>query len=196
MSMRKVTPLPNQSNDMSFVVDLPKLRIVAKFKYMFIDPRHRQAVNGLVSECNIGKHDRVNSYMVQIPFGQLKTIKKLDYRNEAFFRLQITVDSPPQFFRKRLGPDAGHALDALVWTEFDTWYRQTDIVYDPFRLPTAKVALHKEQPEIDIGDYPSVDFPRSWLLHPRSYYAYLLKDDGLPTSLQSIRPLTPRMSTK
>jgi hypothetical protein len=38
-----------------------------------------------------------------------------------------------------------------IWSDFDTWYRQTDIVYDPYRLQTAKVTLHKERPVIDIG---------------------------------------------
>ena len=151
-SLRKVPPKgnPHSSDDILFMVDLQKLRIVAKFKYEFKDPRHGGRRTD--SRDQIGKHDRVNSYQMQIPFGQIKMIKKLDYQNKNFFRLLISLESPPQFYRKMQGADAGHAPESLMWTEWDTWYRQTDIVYNPFLLPTAKIALHKEQPEIDIGN--------------------------------------------
>jgi RNA-dependent RNA polymerase len=67
------------------------------------------------------------------------------------FALVISLDSPPQYCRKREDETAGHAKGNLIWSEFDTWYRQTDLVYDPYRLQTAKVTLHKERPVIDIG---------------------------------------------
>ena len=74
--------------------------------------------------------------------------------DDGSMSLLITLDSPPQYYRKREDPAAGHAPDNSTWSEFDTWYRQTDIVYDPFSLATAKVALHKDVPVIDIGANP------------------------------------------
>ncbi|RAL67814.1 hypothetical protein DID88_008541 [Monilinia fructigena] len=62
----------------------------------------------------------------------------------------MQLDSPPQFYRWRDDRDVT-LPGALSWTEWDSWFRQTDIVYDPFMLVDAPIALHKERPVIDIG---------------------------------------------
>lgn len=138
-------------NDMSFVVDLLRNRIVATFKVSFRDPRGDGVVDFTSTSAIIGQYDRINKYMFQIPFGQLKTINQVDI-DETTFALVISLESPPEFLRKREDDMATHSSENLVWNEFDSWFRQTDIVYDPYRLQTAPVSLHKETPVIDIGN--------------------------------------------
>jgi RNA-dependent RNA polymerase len=146
MPMHSVLPL---QEDLTFVVDLLRNRIVASFNVHFEDPRIKGA-SDYVSKSKIAEYNRVNRYMFQIPFGQLEKIQRMDL-NPKVFALVITLDSPPQYYRKREDETAGHAKGNVMWSEFDTWYRQTDLVYDPYRLQTAKVTLHKERPVIDIG---------------------------------------------
>jgi RNA-dependent RNA polymerase len=158
ISLQRV--ITKRSADLSFTIDLRRKRIVVNFAHSFVDPRS-QGVSDFISSNEIGKLDRDEHYMFHIPFGQLHTIKHLDYDGfgiQDFFGLAITLDTPPSFFRKQLGDNAGHSDGSLSWTEFDTWYRQTDIDYDPYRLQHAKVSLHKAQPEIDIGiaSYPEL----------------------------------------
>jgi RNA-dependent RNA polymerase len=149
MALRKLTNI--QPHDVSFTVDLRRHRITAAFGVSFTDPRQfGDGHTEFVSDLPVGKYNRKNRYMFQIPFGQLKDIKEvcLDGKSKS---LAITLESPPQYYRKREDPTAGHTKENTTWSEFDTWYRQTDIVYDPFRLAKAKVALQKDVPVIDIG---------------------------------------------
>ncbi|KAE9370524.1 RdRP-domain-containing protein [Stipitochalara longipes BDJ] len=157
MPMHSVTPI---QEDLTFVVDLLHNRVVVSFNVRFQDPRSSGATD-YASNSRVAEYNRVNRYMFQIPFGQLQKIQRMNL-NPHVFALVITLDSPPQYFRKRVDETAGHAQGSQIWSEFDTWYRQTDIVYDPYRLQTAKVTLHKERPAIDIGRWTTYlfEFPR------------------------------------
>lgn len=142
-----------QMEPISLQVDLRKRRLTVQFHVSFLDPR-QQGVTDYESNAKPRQNDRVNTYMFQVPFDMLKSIKNLDYEKygiQDYFGLVISLDSPPAFYRKQIGAEAGHVPGSLTWSEFDTWYRQTDIDYDPIRLNTIKVALHKEHPEIDTG---------------------------------------------
>ncbi|KAI9050431.1 hypothetical protein LZ554_005595 [Drepanopeziza brunnea f. sp. 'monogermtubi'] len=143
---------PITFHDTAFVVDLLKNKITATFTVQFPNP-----------EGGVGRFDRENKYMFQVPFSQLTTIKHMVVNARAF-ALIISLDSPPQFFRKRVDEYAGHSDGSPQWNEMDTWFRQTDVVYDPYRLQTEKITLHKDQPVIDIGrwttyffEFPNVD---------------------------------------
>ena len=151
MSLRRLQPA--QQSDMTFMLDLQRNRIVAAFIVPFRDPRS-QGDKNFASNLAVGQYDRDNKYMFQIPFGQLKTIHRLAIPNSNSFALLISLDSPPKYFRKREDSTAGHSPENPLWTELETWYRQTDIVYDPYQLQNAKVTLHKERPVIDIGKSP------------------------------------------
>ncbi len=146
MEMHKATSLSR--NGTLFKIDLLRNRIVVTFEVSLTDPETRlRSDNG---PHRSGELDRVNRYMFTIPFGQLEKLERIQLSGNQW-ALVIPLDSPPQFFRKRLDPMASHSKEALTWSEFDTWYRQTDIVYDPRRLVDAVVSLKKELPVIDIG---------------------------------------------
>jgi RNA-dependent RNA polymerase len=135
----------------TFVVDLLHNRIAATFDVEFQDPRSHGDPH-FESVARINEYNRINKHMFQISFSQITTISRFN-TDEKSFALVLSLESPPPFFRKRTDDRAGHADENLVWSEFDTWYRQTDIVYDPYRLQRAKITLHKEKPVIDIGNY-------------------------------------------
>lgn len=138
MPLYSIMPGPNTQYDTSLFVDLVRNRIVANFTAEFHDSQHPT------------DFDRANKYMFNLPFSQLTTIRRIELSTQAF-ALIISVDSPPQYFRKRQNPTTGHSDEILLWNEWDTWYRQTDIVYDPYRLQREIITLHKDQPVIDIG---------------------------------------------
>lgn len=154
MPLKSLMPL--EVNDLCFCLDLLKNRITATFNVEYKDPRD----NGhpeYVSNSALNTHNRINKYRFEIPFGQLKSIQRLELSNEVF-ALIISLDSPPQYFRKRQDDHAAHSNETSSWSEYDTWYRQTDLVYDPYKLQRAKVALHKEAPVIDIGRWTTYVF--------------------------------------
>jgi RNA-dependent RNA polymerase len=144
--------LPTIPADLKFTVDLVRKKLVAEFKITFQDPRS-QGVTSYVSESKVGEFDRKNTYMFELPFDQLKTISKVDFGTDRF-GLAIALESPPRYHRKREDEQACHSDENLTWSDWDTWYRQTDIVYDPYRLQNAVITLHKERPVIDIGILP------------------------------------------
>lgn len=155
MSMETIRAIPG--DELSFVVDLRRNRIVVTFMVEFVDPRSRGDTS-YVSDTDISSFDRKNKYMFEIPFAQLKTIHRVDLSDDVT-SLIVSLASPPAFYRKREAQEGCHSRENLLWTEFDAWYRQTDIVYDPYILQTATVTtLHKDKPVIDIGRWTTYNF--------------------------------------
>ncbi|CAG8951837.1 hypothetical protein HYFRA_00005641 [Hymenoscyphus fraxineus] len=141
----------------SFVVDFRRRRLTVKFGVEHKDPRHKEPhTSEYVSFNRVGKLDRTNRYMFQVSFEHLNVIHRLNLPNRSF-QLLLQLGCPPQFYRKREGSTI-HS-DELVWSEFsNTWYRQTDIVYDPDLNSTSVIALHKTMPVIDIGRWTTYLF--------------------------------------
>jgi RNA-dependent RNA polymerase len=143
--------------DLKFNVDAFRKKLTVEFVVENLDPRHGPG-STFVGTHPVGELDRVNKYMFQIPFDQLKVIHEVPAKGNTF-QLAISLSSPPQFNRKREEDPQCHSSDALQWSEFDDgWYRQTDIVYDPYLLGSAPIALQKDRPVIDIGRWTSYVF--------------------------------------
>lgn len=136
------------SNDLSLTVNLKRRKLQAHFKVPFIDPRSK-GDKDFTCTAAVGDLDRVEKYMFEVSFDQLKSIQRVDPAGRDL-TLLMTLDSPPQYFRWR--NDDKTSKGALSWVEWDSWFRQTDIEYDPFMGENALVALHKETPVIDIGN--------------------------------------------
>ena len=150
MQMQTMKSIPG--HEFSFVVDLRRNRIVVYFTVEFVDPRSLGNTS-FRSNASISEHDRKNRYMIEIPFSQLNTIRQTDLSNNMA-SLIISLESPPAFYRRREALESSHSEEILVWTEFDAWFRQTDIIYDPYMLTTSIVTTNKDNPVIDIGNYP------------------------------------------
>jgi RNA-dependent RNA polymerase len=156
MPMHTAKPFQRQDgseirSDVTFVVDVSRRRIETSFNVTFEDPRSK-GYTDYSSTSAIGEFQRTNKFKFWIPFDQLEKIQRVKVKEG--FALVITLNSPAQFFRKREEIRLCHSDENFMWSEFDAWFRQTDIVYDPFRLERAVVALHKERPVIDIGNSP------------------------------------------
>ncbi|QSZ30829.1 hypothetical protein DSL72_000387 [Monilinia vaccinii-corymbosi] len=135
-------------SDITLTVDLKRRKLETQFTVHFKDPRSEVDKDFQRTE-KIGEYDRKERYMFSIPFGQLKSIQRVN-PGRRDVSLMISLDSPPQFYRWRNDREVT-PKGALSWTEWDSWFRQTDIVYDPFMLVDTPIALHKETPVIDIG---------------------------------------------
>lgn len=133
------------ANDVVFKVDLLRRKLVIFFPYKFFQPQNQGNPSAIE-----GDLDRINFYMVWIPFEQIDKIHSIEL-DDGHTSLVLSLDSPPCFFRKRADIKASHVDEANSWSEMDTWYRQTDIIYDPIILRTKPLSLNKGEVEIDIG---------------------------------------------
>lgn len=157
MPLHTARPLPLTDgsfnrDDVSLIVDLNRRRLEATFRVTFKDPRSEGSTD-YVSSSTVGQYYRINKFKFWIPFDQLQKIQRVNL-NDGGFALVISLGSPAQFYRKREDEKSCHSDENCVWSEFDTWFRQTDIVYDPYRLQRTIVTLNKERPVIDIGTPP------------------------------------------
>lgn len=167
MPLQTLHPL-RKPEDLRFTVDVFRKRFTTQFKILNNDPRHHPG-SDFVSDKPTGLLDRENIYKFQIPFDQLKEIRLVEAANGTF-KFIISLDSPPMFNRKREESKDTHDADALTWSEFDDgWFRQTDIVYDPYSLTRVPVALHKDRAVIDIGMW-LLTIPQCAMVDPHSVH--------------------------
>lgn len=147
-----------RTGSISFQLDLSKKFIDVRFILQFRDPRGPSAIHSKKSiplhqrDDAIGSLNRDEKYRFRIPIEQLHVIKEVEEKTQER-SLIISLETPPSFYRKAGGPQLEGSHDEKVpfWSEFHTWFRQTDIVYNPRELRTASIALKKAQPVIDIG---------------------------------------------
>jgi len=131
----------------SFQQNMKYCEINTKFQLRIRDQRKRQG-DELIK--GFGKYNRDDSFRFSLPFSQLRNVRQV-FAPDSKLVLLISVENPPKYFKK---------LDILqfdndnrrVWYENDSWYRQTDIVYDPQQLKSVPLAFKKRtQPILDIG---------------------------------------------
>ncbi|KAI9757369.1 MAG: hypothetical protein M4579_003483 [Chaenotheca gracillima] len=115
-----------------------------------IKPAGRYVVGGL---------NRLERYRFRIPFDQLTHIHEVREGSRPI-GLVLSLDTPPNFYRKAVGNSltSSHDQWSSYWNEWDTWYRQTDIVYDPWELKAMRLTLRKAKPIIDIGRWTTYFF--------------------------------------
>ena len=112
------------------------------------DPRQAQHnANG----SGLGQHNRKDNLQFRIPFSQLEIIRQIE-TNENKMILLISLENPPAFY-KQMEPLSSHDNKSRSWGGNDAWYRQTDIAYDPNYLKKSPLALKKQRPLIDLGNY-------------------------------------------
>ncbi|KAM0150531.1 hypothetical protein ACHAQE_008439 [Botrytis cinerea] len=137
-----------EPGDLTLTLNLRRKELEAHFTVHLVDPRTHGDID-FPSKSEVGEYNRREKYMFTIPFGQLKSIQKIDLRG-GNFSLLMSLDSPPRFFRWRNDGQAPQS-GVLSWNQWDNWFRQTDIEFDPFIIESQPVALHKKRPVIDIG---------------------------------------------
>ncbi|KAI9785648.1 MAG: hypothetical protein M1816_008271 [Peltula sp. TS41687] len=154
-----------RTGSITFQLDLTRKFIDVRFILPIRDPQGTSAMHIKkfvpLSQRNnaIGSLNRDEKYRFRIPIEQLQVIKEVEEKTRER-SLIISLATPPCFYRKAGGPQlaASHDENVSYWSEFHTWFRQTDIVYNPRELRTASVALKKAKPVIDIGRWTTYRF--------------------------------------
>lgn len=108
---------------------------------------------------------RKEKYRFRIPFLSLENLYEIEsetgYENGVHRRsLLISLQHPPQMWRRIHDVPLTHDKQAKIqrWTEWDTWFRQTDIVENPLELESQPLAIRKKRPTIDIGRWTTYKF--------------------------------------
>ncbi|KAI9819235.1 MAG: hypothetical protein M1827_007391 [Pycnora praestabilis] len=138
-----------KDTNVSFALNLLRREIEVQFRMRYESSNEGQKV--LVdpsSESSVA--DRIVNLRFRVPLAQIQTIHKVQLGSKRL-GIVFSLDSPPNFYRQVYQVEVTHDDKATFWSEWDTWYRQTDIVYDPKELKSASITLKKTKPIIDIG---------------------------------------------
>jgi len=138
--------LPTDAHNIRFCLNMLHREITVEF---LLDIRDQRAARGNSKASHYGKDDRQENMRFRIPLSQLEAIQQVEFSEDKIVLL-ISLDTPPKFFKKL---DAGQTHDdkARYWSENDTWYRQTDVVYAHGLLQKTPLALKKSRPVLDLG---------------------------------------------
>ncbi|MCJ1473449.1 hypothetical protein MMC13_002100 [Lambiella insularis] len=162
------------SSTVNFRLNLLHREIEVSFEIIF-DPRALTR-NGLGRHEQDAKHVRIQHYKFVIPLAQAVVIHQVTSGQKS--ALLMSLETPPNFYRKY--PEAGtHTEGATYWSRRQSFFRQTDIMFDPRKLKEAPVALKKVKPTIDIGRWTTYHFVFDMVKTGRGLYTTLcnaLKD--------------------
>ena len=109
-----------------------------------------------VAISNLGKLNRDEDFKIKVPFRDLTEIREIPIGPECF-ALLITLESPPRFF-KRVDDPRTYDNQSRVWKDRDSWYRQTDVVYNPSTLKRRPLTLQKVDTVLDLGRWITYRF--------------------------------------
>lgn len=146
--MNMCTVLPSPEGDIQFCLSLLHREITVEFLLDIRDQRTNRNNQKVFRE---SKDERQDKFRFQIPLSQLGTIYRVDTSNDDVVLL-LSLETPPKFFKK-LEAAQTHDDDARYWSDHDTWYRQTDVVYSQSSLKKSPLTLKKTRPIIDIGKH-------------------------------------------
>ena len=99
---------------------------------------------------DLRRYNRHDYIRFRIPLAQLQVVHETSVTDQERVFL-ISLDAPPNFYRKTGRIEETHDDKANFWKDWDAWYRQTDVVYSPKDLRLAPLTLNKLRPIIDIG---------------------------------------------
>lgn len=142
--------------DITFTLNLLRREIDVQFQFRIEDPRinfvKEQRAQGKepIKHKDLGKHNRYDHLRFRIPLAQLNLVHEISHTDEKREFL-ITLEAPPNFYRKTGQIEETHEDSTLFWKDWDAWYRQTDVVYSSKDLRSAPLTLKKSRPIIDIG---------------------------------------------
>ncbi|KAI9715875.1 MAG: hypothetical protein M1812_005695 [Candelaria pacifica] len=153
MTMNKVDA--SQDIVISFGLNLLRREIDIQFEQPMKDPRYKEA--SAEQYPDLGAIDRTDRFRFRLPLAQLNKIYEVEVGGEKRI-LFITLENPPNFWRRARELENTHEEASTYWSEWDTWYRQTDVVYDPRQLKFRPLTLKKTKPIIDIGRWTTYRF--------------------------------------
>lgn len=139
-----------------FEVNLQRRYIDIKFKHWLKAPKdatYRKLISGAIKDSRIDSWEREESYRFRIRFEHLRSgflEQPMKDKNTRTFVIPLTF--PPEFFRKLHDPLKSFTdPKERIWSEWDTWFRQTGITYFSSALMDLPTTLRQPFAEIDIG---------------------------------------------
>ncbi|KAF2435682.1 RdRP-domain-containing protein [Tothia fuscella] len=135
MVMGTVTPAPDTRAEL--VLNLARKQIDVKFPL----PIQKQ---------DPSQQPEIDSYRFQIPLSKLNRIY-VTQPSRSYRVMVIPLDAPPEFYRRTKDIQATHDSSAQNWSDWQTWFRQTDIVLDQQRLQNTPIRFRKDDAIVDIG---------------------------------------------
>ncbi|KAF3188622.1 hypothetical protein TWF788_000370 [Orbilia oligospora] len=125
--------------DILFQVDLSRKQLDIRF--------------GLRFDASSGRKRRQEKYRMRIPFVALQSLYETtpDNQNGGSRSILIPLQYPPHVWRQLFDFSRSHKTDNPHWSEWDTWFRQTDIVENSEEFRMEPLAIRKKKPTIDIG---------------------------------------------
>jgi RNA-dependent RNA polymerase len=121
----------------------------------------------------------------RMPFSLLSNIYRVVEEDTDEIALIIPFDNSPQFFVQKTPTDSddesAFSSNDLRWVDWNTWFRETDIVSGPTRKQMALKPLsnYRESAIIDIGQYCSYEpFIRANICRPMDSLPPLFWQEG------------------
>jgi RNA-dependent RNA polymerase len=109
---------------------------------------------------NLNFNIHVNARGETRDFGLYRLQIKFDKLSNVFFEddadcemLTIPVELPPELYRKATDIQDTHQAGSKLWTEWDAWIRQTDVVVDENLLREKPTGIKRDQAIVDIGKW-------------------------------------------
>ncbi|KAI9888212.1 MAG: hypothetical protein M1814_001088 [Vezdaea aestivalis] len=96
------------------------------------------------------KENCSDKYRLQIPLLELTKVVRVDDYSSSI-SLIMTLSNPPCFYRQLQDVSPSHNVQTRRWLAWDSWYRQTDVVFDPQDLKNDPISLRKPRAIIDLG---------------------------------------------
>lgn len=136
MQMKSLGSL-GAEGDFSLTVDFSRRKVVIHFPFRFQDPLNPELV---AFDCQ---------YRLDIRF---KNITKFYRMGEDGQRaVMISLDCPPQFWRKKGDFERTHSAGRLTWGEQDVWARTVEISPNPDISRAVAASLDNDHQLIDLG---------------------------------------------
>ncbi|KAK6502188.1 hypothetical protein TWF506_002779 [Arthrobotrys conoides] len=162
--------------DIVFQVDLSRKQLDIRF--------------GLRFDASGGKKRRQEKYRMRIPFVALQSLYETtpDNLDGSSRSILIPLQYPPHVWRQLFDFSLSHKTDNPHWSEWDTWFRQTDIVENSEEFRTEPLAIRKKKPTIDIGRWTTymLTFGQgSSLADDFNHMIQALKDFNIPMKYMS-----------
>ncbi|KLU83276.1 RNA-dependent RNA polymerase 1 [Magnaporthiopsis poae ATCC 64411] len=123
-------------------------KLVVDFKRRCIKLQFSVALNETKGKATLR---RIHEYKVEIRFSELSKLMRVDQDTDTC-NLVIPLECPPVFYREVDNKQDTHNEERKLWTEYDTWWRQCNIMDDPRLMKETPLSLNEEHRQvIDLG---------------------------------------------
>ena len=120
----------------------------------------------------IEEWERRETYRFEIRFEPLGTLLEEPSEDVNTRTFSISLPFPPEFYRKLHNTHKSFTdPNARRWTEWDSWFRQTIMTYQPQCVDNLPITLRQPYAVIDLGTFtslPPVTAPTALIIFVRS----------------------------